>query len=185
MFIELNNDLPGYSTIWTLNIIGREAKMVKNGGWIVEIGSYCGRSSYVIGKNKHPSVCLTCIDAWPSHPTPIHDNGYAYGNIAACFNYSSFLDNMATIENFNSLRCTLPIDLPYLDFSKKIDLLFFDLEHHHDFYPSQLSYWHRFMNNDSKIMLNDYRSNKDMIDSFCLMIGAEVTDDMNVAIIGL
>jgi hypothetical protein len=183
MFVELDNSIVGFSSIWALNVIGREAKKVKPNGWIVELGSYCGRSAFVLGKNKHPSVKLTCVDNWPGPPTPVPIEDYVYGNVNTSFNYSEFLNNTAEIENLETLRCMLPLNMSYLGFSKKIDLLFVDLYPDHDLYINQLSYWHRFMAQGSTIIVNDIASNTSSIEGFCRMVDLSFIDDNNLAII--
>lgn len=185
MFIELDNNIVGYSSIWTLSIIGREAKSVKPNGWIVEIGSFCGRSTYVLGKNKHDSVKLTCVDNWPGPPSEIPDSEFVFGNINSCFNYSEFRNNVHSIKNLETLRCTLPLNLSNMRFSVGIDLLFFDLYPDHDLYVNQLLYWHRFMGDGSKIIVNDYSSNRNAVDEFCGITGLQAVDDMNLALIGV
>lgn len=185
MFVELDNSIVGFSSVWALNIIGREAKKVKPSGWIVELGSYCGRSSFVLGKNKHPSVKLTCVDQWPVTPTPVPIEDYVYGNVNTSFNYSEFLNNTAGIENIETLTCTLPLEVSYLEFSKKIDLLFIDLYQDHDLYVNQLSYWYRFMAQPSTIVVNDVASNKSSIEDFCHRFGLSFVNDSNLAIIAI
>lgn len=183
MFIELDNNIVGYSSIWALSIIGREAKFVRPNGWIVEIGSFCGRSSYVLGKNKHESVKLTCVDNWPISPNEIPDSEFVFGNINSCFNYSEFKNNVQSIKNLETFRCTLPLNLSNMQFSVDIDLLFFDLYPEHDLYINQLLYWHKFMANGSKIIVNDYSSNRNAVEEFCRITGLQTSDEMNLALI--
>lgn len=185
MFIEMDNSIVGYSSVWTMSIIGREAQKVRKGGWIVEIGSFCGRSSYVLGKNKPDSVKLTCIDNWPGPPNEIPDSEFVFGNINSCFNYAEFMKNMHSIKNLETMRCVLPLNISHLAFSVGIDLLFFDLYPDHDLYMDQLLYWKKFMANESKILVNDYTSNRDTIDEFCLRSNLIAVDEMNIAMIGI
>ena len=57
-----NLDIPGWATEEDLKVLEYFASEVPEGGLILEVGSFCGRSSYALAKSCHPSVRVVCID---------------------------------------------------------------------------------------------------------------------------
>jgi len=61
-----NIKIPGWNGQHILDILGRYASEVEEGGTIIELGALFGRSTYTLGHNKKDSVELITIDLWPT-----------------------------------------------------------------------------------------------------------------------
>jgi len=60
-----NLNIPGLVTLDDLRVLEYFAREVPKNGLIVEIGSFCGKTSYTLAKSCDPSVRVVCIDMWP------------------------------------------------------------------------------------------------------------------------
>lgn len=60
--IEVNTTIPGFTTKFSLEILGYLSKNVPSTKTIVEIGVLWGRGTYPIVKNKQDDVKVICID---------------------------------------------------------------------------------------------------------------------------
>lgn len=60
----IDPQIPGWMPLKELKWLGMLAGLVPTGGRIVEIGSWCGRSTFAIGMNRVPGVRLTSIDTF-------------------------------------------------------------------------------------------------------------------------
>ena len=60
----MNLEIPGWATEEDLTVLEYFASEVPEDGLILEVGSFCGRSSYTLSKSCHPSVRVICIDLW-------------------------------------------------------------------------------------------------------------------------
>src|SRR6202161_1628186 len=65
-----NLDIPGWMPEPELKILERLARTIPAGGAMVEVGPFCGRSSWCWSKTAAPGVSITCIDIWDpvEHP---------------------------------------------------------------------------------------------------------------------
>jgi len=60
----LNLDVPGWMTEPELRLLAEAARQVPDGGTIIEIGSFAGRSAVHLAANSAPGVRLFCIDSF-------------------------------------------------------------------------------------------------------------------------
>lgn len=61
---KINKNIPGWNNDRILYELSRFSSQVPKNGNILELGALFGRSTYVLGHNKHPSVKLHVIDIW-------------------------------------------------------------------------------------------------------------------------
>jgi hypothetical protein len=129
------------------------AKAIPKNGWIVEIGSFYGRSAYSLGMNKHPSVLLTAIDPVPSFP---HDTDYGYGMRDIPYSIHHFNQFTQSIENFELIRAYTPVMSKNINFQfkKPIDLLHIDGSHLYEDVKSDLEIWGSMVT--GSIVCDDY-----------------------------
>lgn len=62
--MNINLDIPGWMTPEELAIIAKIAELTPNNSLIIELGSYCGRSSWAWQFNMPQSVKLDLVDVW-------------------------------------------------------------------------------------------------------------------------
>src|SRR5690348_2810629 len=98
-----NLDIPGWMPEPELKILERLARTIPAGGDMVEVGPFCGRSSWCWSKTVAPGVAITCIDIWdpvehPFSPPAKTENGAVsdqdFGKT------SRDKGNWGTLENF-------------------------------------------------------------------------------------
>ena len=83
-----NLDIPGWMPESELKLLERLARTIPAGGAMVEVGPFCGRSSWCWSKSVAKDVSITCIDIWDpaehpySPPAKLDENspsGEAFG----------------------------------------------------------------------------------------------------------
>lgn len=134
-------EIPGTTSPEQLDIVSRLSYSVPNDGWIVEVGCYCGRQSIVLGRSKHKSVLLTCIDIFPESGTD--------------YIFRDWKNTTEYIANIEPVRMTSPPAIIFnMNYSvtKPIDLLVIDLN---DVYINLL-FWSAFVGINSKIAIHTY-----------------------------
>lgn len=62
--IKINQNIPGWMSVTDLTILGITAKIHLPGTTMVEIGSFCGRSSWALSQNLPSNSVLHCVDTW-------------------------------------------------------------------------------------------------------------------------
>jgi|JI10StandDraft_1071094.scaffolds.fasta_scaffold608282_1 predicted O-methyltransferase YrrM len=150
---KINPNIPGWSSIDKLEMLAEFASQVPDDGWIVEVGSFCGRSAYAMGMNKKDSVTLTCFDLFPLHPHLTHSD---FGDQTKPYWYDEFVSNTNEVINLEAVRILTPINCKYMSFSKKINLIFIDCVHSYEAVKSDIAFWRRFMADDGVIVFDDY-----------------------------
>lgn len=157
--IKINLDIPGWTSEQCLTMLAKEAASVPDNGWIVEIGSMCGRSSYALGMNKDPSVTLTCIDPFP-FDEHLLDSGI-YGNVGnGKYSFNNFQDNTACIDNLEVLRMFSPPTCSAMSFTKPIDLLWIDGGHAYHEVMADINFWYPLVKPGGVIIFDDYEANQ-------------------------
>lgn len=152
--MNLNLEIPGWSSEKKLEKLASLAAGVNENGWIVEVGSFCGRSAYAMGMNKPASTKLTCFDMLPDIGQPIPESCYGDRNRMYC--YYEFARNTAQIPNLEVMRAHMPLKLEYLSFTKPIDLLFIDCVHTYEAVKDDIDAWYKFMSPGGTIVFDDY-----------------------------
>ena len=67
-----NLDIPGWMPEPELKLLERLARTIPPGGAMLEVGPFCGRSSWCWAKSVHPSVSVICVDIWDPVEHPYH-----------------------------------------------------------------------------------------------------------------
>lgn len=162
MNLIINESIPGWTSRIKLETLAKLASEVPEGGWIVEIGSYVGRSSYALGMNKKDSVLLTCIDPWPTekfNQVPLRTTLYGTDHEQMHYSIEQWKKNTQGIKNVETIRMWMPLDVnSSLIFKKKAHLLFIDGGHTYEETHQNLHDWvmHR-MAPGGKVIIDDYR----------------------------
>ena len=150
----IDESIPGWSDVNKLRYLAKLATRVPEDGWIVEIGSFCGRSAYALGMNKKQSVKLTCFDQFPYQPQSIPNS--CYGDLSMNYCYEAFLHNMREVENLETGRIIMPLKIDFLSFTKQIDLIFIDCVHTYDAVKADIDTWFKFMKPGGVMVFDDY-----------------------------
>ncbi len=69
--MSYNLNSPGWVPEAELKIIEMLAQTIPRGGNMVEIGAFCGRSSWCWARSADPAVTVHCLDIWNTaeHPS--------------------------------------------------------------------------------------------------------------------
>lgn len=167
--------IPGWMPERELKVIEDLATRVRQNGTIVEVGSFCGRSSWCWAKTVHPSVTVHCLDIWdiaqhPYHPPvcghPDSDPakyGAALTPAEARGTFENFCRNTAGCPNIASHRGASPDD--FLDWPREsADLVFLDGLHHNPGFHRDLWFWWERLRPGGIYCGDDYmRSHPDVI----------------------
>jgi len=118
---------------------------------MVEVGPFCGRSSWCWSKSVDTTVKVTCLDLWnpgrhPFYP-PAQIGGKGRYNE---FGYAETLERaQGTLENFRYytrdcsnievMQGASPYD--FRDWSESLDLVFLDGDHHNPGFWDDLNFW--------------------------------------------
>lgn len=125
-------DIPGWSSGNELGLLASLAARVAPGGAIVELGSFAGRTAYIMAKNA-PEVTVHCIDPWGHFDistVPDQSSVFLSGNIRNFRPgelYDYFLENVRDCPNINPIR-GLSTEVSW-EGQPEIDLMFIDADH--------------------------------------------------------
>jgi predicted O-methyltransferase YrrM len=147
-----NLDIPGWMPEPELKILERLARGIPAGGAMLEVGPFCGRSSWCWSKSVAPGVSVTCVDIWDpvEHPysPPSRTEGAQAGEDFG--RTSSPQGNWGTRENFDrytrdctnitAIRGHSPDD--FRDWPQdSLDLVFLDGIHHNPGFHADVDHW--------------------------------------------
>ena len=101
--MKLNLDIPGWMQPDELKIIATVASMIPNNGHFVEIGAWCGRSTWNILNNLSSSSTLHVVDDWEYLYSRAQraDNIYYDGSEEN----KEICNKLAVANNFNTRIC--------------------------------------------------------------------------------
>ncbi len=145
-------DIPGWMPETELKIIEMLARAIPPGGAMVEVGSFCGRSSWCWAMSA-PDVAVTCIDIWDpaEHPfvpparsgAPAGDDfGRADDERGAWGTRENFDFYTRACPNITAVRGRSPDD--FLDWPEaSLDLVFLDGVHHNPVFRADVMHWWR------------------------------------------
>lgn len=161
MKYKINENIPGWSSAHKLNMLAKLSSEVPDYGWIVEIGSYVGRSSYALGMNKKDNVKLTCIDPWPCErfeQKKIREGTLGIHNDDDFYSIEAWEKNMDEVTNKEAIRMWMPLPLGgSLQFNNKADLLFIDGGHTFAETYQNLKDWVPYLTTpNATIVVDDY-----------------------------
>lgn len=171
--MKLNTKIPGWNSKQILEILGKYAASVPENGHILELGALFGRSTYVLGHNKLPSVKLTTIDIWPTilmeNHTVVnyHDNECGKEELALV--HSKILQDPERLEgtDFFLLWKEFTKDIPNLlgikaftniknNYFPNVDIIFHDAGHSYDDVYNDLVHWFPKLKEEGVVIVDDY-----------------------------
>lgn len=191
-----NLDIPGWMPEPELKILERLARTIPPGGAMVEIGPFCGRSSWCWSKSVDPSVSVTCIDIWDPDEHPYSPPAKLGADAVADEDFgktSHDRGHWGTRENFDfytgdchnitALRGHSPDD--FLDWPEvSIDLVFLDGLHHNPGFHADVAHWFPRVKPGGTLCGDDCaRTHPDVlwtIDDFCKERGIPFTVERRI-----
>jgi predicted O-methyltransferase YrrM len=152
--LPYNLDIPGWMPETELKVIEALASAIPDGGAMVEVGSFCGRSSWCWARSA-PDVSVTCIDIWDTAEHPYvppaltgpnavsgNDFGRADDGRAAWGTLENFLRYTADCPNIAPIRGRSPDDFLHWP-EDSLDLVFLDGVHHNPVFRADVEHWYR------------------------------------------
>lgn len=147
-----NLKIPGWMPEGELKILERIARQVPPHGQVLEVGPFCGRSSWCIAKSMPRTATLTCIDIWDPSEHPFYppfskpgetlsEFGEAEGPDFAVGTYENFRRYTADCSNIVPIRGRSPNDFQSWD--KPLDVVFLDGVHHNPYFAADVHFWIR------------------------------------------
>lgn len=149
-----NLDIPGWMPEPELKILERLARTIPPGGAMLEVGPFCGRSSWCWSKSVDPSVSVTCVDIWDPVEHPFSPPAKTEAGAASDADYgrtTSERGHWGTRENFDqytsdchnitAIRGHSPQDFgdwPH----DSLDLVFLDGLHHNPGFHADVMHWY-------------------------------------------
>jgi hypothetical protein len=148
--------IPGWMPESELRILEQLAKAVPPGGEMVEVGPFCGRSSWCWSHSVGAGARVNCIDIWnpAEHPfsPPAEINSAESSQLPTDFGRAASRQQTAgTLENFRSFTQDCPNIVPIrgrspTDFEdwpvESLDLVFLDGLHHNPGFAADLNFWY-------------------------------------------
>jgi SAM-dependent methyltransferase len=135
-----------------LKTIEQLAYTIPKHGKMVEIGPFCGRSSWCWAKSVDPTVKITCLDIWNpcQHPffppadfgkkiTFKPDFGAAENKERAKGSLDNFKFYTQDCPNIETIQGTSPVD--FKNWDVPLDLVFLDGVHHNPIFHDDLTFW--------------------------------------------
>jgi len=191
-----NLDIPGWMPEPELKILERLARAIPAGGSMVEIGPFCGRSSYCWSKSVEPSVSIACIDIWDpvEHPysPPAKQGGDAIvgedfgktererGEWGTRENFDHYTRDC---HNITAIKGRSPDDFGYWPL-RSLDLVFLDGVHHNPVFHADVVHWYQRVKPGGILCGDDCaRTHPDVlwtIDDFCKELGIPFTVERRI-----
>jgi hypothetical protein len=191
-----NLDIPGWMPEPELKILERLARMIPPGGRMLEVGPFCGRSSWCWSKSVDPSVGVVCVDIWDpvehpySPPSKLDDHAVAesdfgktnrpQGNWGTRENFEHYTRDCANIIAIQGRSPDDFADWP-LD---SLDLVFLDGIHHNPVFKADVEHWYRRVKPGGILCGDDCaRTHPDVlwtVDDFCKAWGIPFTVERRI-----
>lgn len=146
-----NLDIPGWMPEAELKILEQLAQQIPEHGKAVEVGPFCGRSSWCFSKTMPASASLTCIDIWdpaehPFTPPSRTDQADSDFGVSSTIQGTSgtlenFLYNTRDCHNIIAARGRSPDD--FMNWPEaSLDFVFLDGLHHNPGFIRDLHHWY-------------------------------------------
>lgn len=147
----INMEIPGltsYDDLTTLSSFVQELK--GQGNLVLEVGTFCGRTAYVLSKNSIPGTIILSIDHWIYRKVHNRNWGLDVDDSKRIFletkrKYN--LDNVIQVPKQSPLRRWN---------RKKINFLFLDGRHSFETVLSELNFYTQYCEKDAIIAGHDY-----------------------------
>ena len=147
-----NLNIPGWMPEAELKIIEALAQTIPRNGVMVEIGPFCGRSSWCWSRSADPGATIHCLDIWnPSeHPyTPPAAIGLDNTTNADFGVAMDVEQSVGSLENFQYFTRDCHNIVPHQGASPDdfqhwevpLDLVFLDGVHHNPIFWKDLNFW--------------------------------------------
>lgn len=127
------------------------ASLVPEGGVIVEIGSYLGKSTAYLATGADESVTIYAIDTWDSRTMPIEH----------CDTLPEFLRNTEEWRNIVPLRWVSWLAGAAWD-GPRVDLWFHDGDHSYEGVKRDFQEWVRHLKPHAIVALHDYGNSRNV-----------------------
>jgi len=150
--LPYNLKIPGWMPEGELKIIEQVARTIPRYGKMVEVGPFCGRSSWCWAKSVDPTVTVICLDIWnpaehPYHPPAVigrqdalnPDFGVADSLERVTGTLDNFLHYTRDCPNIVAIQGASPYD--FKDWDQPVDLVFLDAVHHNPVFWDDLNFW--------------------------------------------
>jgi predicted O-methyltransferase YrrM len=191
-----NLDIPGWMPEPELKILERLARAIPAGGAMVEVGPFCGRSSWCWSKSVEPTATVTCIDIWDPVEHPYSPPSKTDQGVVADEDFgktSRDRGNWGTRENFDyytkdchnitALRGRSPDDFQEWPMDS-LDLVFLDGIHHNPGFHADVVHWFPRVRPGGMLCGDDCaRTHPDVlwtIDDFCKELGIPFTVERRI-----
>jgi predicted O-methyltransferase YrrM len=191
-----NLDIPGWMPEPELRILERLARTIPAGGSMVEVGPFCGRSSWCWSKTVAAGVSITCIDIWDpvEHPfSPPAKTGEAAVSGEDFGKTDRDRGNWGTKENFDfytrgcdnitAVRGRSPEDFGDWPLAS-LDLVFLDGLHHNPGFHADVAHWYPRVKPGGILCGDDCaRTHPDVlwtVDDFCKERGVAFTVERRI-----
>ena len=147
-----NLNIPGWMPESELKTLEQIAQTIPENGTMVEVGPFCGRSSWCWAKSADPTVTVHCLDIWnpTEHPyqppaaigdgsLPGADFGVVADNALASGTLANFHHFTRDCPNIVAHQGASPYD--FEDWDEPLDLVFLDGVHHNPVFWHDLNFW--------------------------------------------
>ena len=101
-----NLNIPGWMPESELKTLEQIAQTIPRNGTLVEVGPFCGRSSWCWAKSADPTVTVHCLDIWdPSQhlyhpPAVIGDGSVAGADFGVVTDCALAMGTLANFQHF-------------------------------------------------------------------------------------
>lgn len=147
-----NLNIDGWMDETELQQIEKITKMVPKNGVIVEVGSFCGRSSVCIGMTADPSITIYCYDYF---------NNLENSEGIVVDTWDLFKKNTKDFTNIIPVRGECPTEAFYTD-TREIDFFFLDALHKNPSDWDIISYFLPFIKKGGIIAGHDFHSTQEI-----------------------
>jgi hypothetical protein len=165
MSIEIAEGIPGWMSVGDLRVLAARAAKVREGGHLVEVGPFLGRSTYVFATACHPSVTVHAVDPWswlPSNYGPDQPGGPIDPTQDA---EALFDKHVAACSNVRKYKGYSPnVHPPVLEGG--FDFVFIDGDHRSPGFDRDVEFYYTRMAPDGVLMGDDYTPDWPNIKSF-------------------
>jgi predicted O-methyltransferase YrrM len=191
-----NLDIPGWMPEPELKILERLARTIPAGGAMVEVGPFCGRSSWCWSKTVASDVSITCIDIWDPQEHPYSPPAKSGPDAVAGEDFGKSErehEAWGTLENFQfytrdcsniaAVRGRSPDN--FRDWPEEsLDLVFLDGVHHNPVFHADVTHWFYRVKPGGILCGDDCaRTHPDVlwtIDDFCKDLGIPFTVERRI-----
>lgn len=147
--------VPGYSTPCLREIYSRAVKDVRDGGVLVELGSFLGSSAAFMGveiANSGKSLAFHAIDTWEGSPEL--GDFYAEHDV-----YRHFCRNIEPVRELITTHRMTTLEAAKLFPDASVDFCFVDAAHDYDSVAADIKAWLPKMKPGSLLAGHDYNTN--------------------------